>query len=117
VTKTLRALLIGIGSVAVVVLIGWAALRQRPPQQPAPAPVTQPPARPPAASDLTSVPRMPLATAREEIERGTVLVIDVRDADAYVAGHIPGALQIPLMRIDGEIDYLPRDKPILTYCT
>ncbi len=110
-TKTFRAFLIGIAGVAVVVLIGWAALRQRPAQQHPPTPVAQP------ASELTSVSRTPLATAREEIERGLVVLIDVRDADSYLAGHIPGALQIPLMRIESEIDYLPRNKPILTYCT
>ena len=44
-------------------------------------------------------------------------VIDVRDVQAYTAGHIPGALQIPLARIEGEASYLPKDKPIVTYCT
>ncbi len=44
-------------------------------------------------------------------------MIDVRDADSYVAAHIPGSLQIPLARIEGEVNYLPRGKRILTYCT
>lgn len=97
---------------AVVLLVGFAVMRmQRAKVTPeAPVAVKQP-------DELASVPRTPLATARREIESGAVHVIDVRDADSYLAAHIPGSLQIPLMRIEGEINYLPRDKPILTYCT
>jgi hydroxyacylglutathione hydrolase len=51
------------------------------------------------------------------VARGEVTIIDVRDADAYLAGHIPGSLQIPLSRIEGEIPYLPKGKRIVTYCT
>ena len=94
-----------VGGIAVVLLVGFALMRQQ----------QKPKEKPP--DDLATVPRTPLATARQEIERGAVYVIDVRDADAYVASHIPGALQIPLMRVEGEVNYLPRDKPILTYCT
>jgi rhodanese-related sulfurtransferase len=49
--------------------------------------------------------------AREE-----VVVIDVRDYHSFVAGHIPGALQIPEGFIAGEVPHLPRDRPIVTYC-
>lgn len=51
------------------------------------------------------------------IARGEVIVIDVREADAYIAGHIEGALHIPLSYIAGEVPYLRRGKPIVTYCT
>jgi rhodanese-related sulfurtransferase len=51
------------------------------------------------------------------IDFGGVIVIDVRDADAYLKAHIPGALQIPLARIEGEVPHLAKDKPIVTYCT
>ncbi len=50
-------------------------------------------------------------------ERGEVTVIDVRDARDFQQLHIPGALQIPLARIEGEIAYLPKDKLIVTYCS
>lgn len=50
------------------------------------------------------------------VARGEVTVIDVRDVEQYLAGHIPGSLQIPLSRIEGEIPYL-RGKRIVTYCT
>ena len=100
-----------VGSIAVALLVGFALLRQHNNKLKEEAPAGKPP------DELAAVPRTQLATARREIESGAVHVIDVRDADAYVASHIPGSLQIPLMRIEGEVNYLPRDKPILTYCT
>jgi|ERR1700693_5546755 3-mercaptopyruvate sulfurtransferase SseA len=101
---TMKRLPLILGGIAVVVLLAFAVLRQQKLKE-----------KPP--DELAAVPRTPLATARQEIDRGSLVVIDVRDADAYLAGHIPGALQIPLMRIEGEANYLPRNKPILTYCT
>ncbi len=100
---------------AVIGLIAWAALRN-PEVQPA-APVAGVAAGSTAAVDFPTVPRMPLTEAKQKIESGSVTLIDVRDADSYLAGHISGALQIPLARVEGEIPYLPRTKPILTYCT
>lgn len=50
-------------------------------------------------------------------DRGEVTLIDVRDAGSFLQAHIPGALQIPLARIDGETPYLPKGKLIVTYCT
>lgn len=101
-----------LGAVAVVLLVGFAVMRMQKQQVTSETPAS---VKPP--DETASVPRTTLATARQQIESGAVVVIDVRDADAYIASHIPGALQIPLMRIEGEVNYLPRDKPILTYCT
>jgi len=52
-----------------------------------------------------------------DMQRADAIVIDVRDVDSYIAGHIPGSLHIPLSYIDGEVPYLPKDKAIVTYCT
>jgi 3-mercaptopyruvate sulfurtransferase SseA len=111
--KGIPGFLIGLGAVAIVILIGWVALRK--PAPPA-TQITTP--RPPSTdTELNTVPRVPLGEARQRIESGAVTLIDVRDADSYIAGHIPGGIQIPLARIEGEINYLPRGKPIITYCT
>ncbi|MGZ4810064.1 MAG: rhodanese-like domain-containing protein [Thermoanaerobaculia bacterium] len=67
--------------------------------------------------ELDTVPRIKPQELRDRIARGEVTVIDVRDAQSYLAGHIPGALHIPMTRLDGEVPYLPKDKPIVTYCT
>ena len=102
-----------IGGIAVVALLAFALLHKPKTASDGAKPVSTPTQEP----ELVPVPRTQLAAAKQEIDRGAVLVIDVRDAESYVSGHIPGALQIPLARIQGEVDYLPKDKPILTYCT
>lgn len=101
----MRKWVFALAGIAVIALLAFALL-----YKPGGATETQEP-------ELTAVPRTQLAAAKQEIDRGSVVVIDVRDVDSYVAGHIPGALQIPLARVEGEVNYLPRDKPILTYCT
>ncbi|MGZ7080955.1 MAG: rhodanese-like domain-containing protein, partial [Thermoanaerobaculia bacterium] len=66
--------------------------------------------------ELDTVPRIKPQELRDRIARGEVTVIDVRDAQSYLAGHIPGALHIPMTRLDGDVPYLPKDKPIVTSC-
>jgi rhodanese-related sulfurtransferase len=77
-------------------------------------------APPPAAAEpaaATGFQRMSIQDAKALFDRGAVTMIDVRDAADYASAHIPGALQIPLARIEAEIPYLPKDKAIVTYCT
>jgi hypothetical protein len=102
---------------AVVVLIvaagaAWVLARGR---SASPAPRNAAPAPEPTPADLASVPRIPPAELAQK--SGSVTVIDVRDADAYMAGHVTGAMHIPLQYLPGEVPYLPKDKPIVTYCT
>ena len=47
---------------------------------------------------------------------GDVVVLDVRPADEFAAGHIPGALSIPLDELDQQLGRLPRDVTIVAYC-
>ena len=44
------------------------------------------------------------------------LVIDVRSSEEYDAGHIHGALNIPLVDLPKMLSEIPRDKTIVTYC-
>ena len=50
----------------------------------------------------------------ERIERGDVVVLDVRPAEEFAAGHIPGALSVPLDQLDDV--RLPRRSQIVAYC-
>jgi rhodanese-related sulfurtransferase len=52
----------------------------------------------------------------ERVRRGEVLVLDVRPAEEYVAGHIPGALSIPLSELEDRLEQLPVDQEIVAYC-
>jgi len=43
-------------------------------------------------------------------------IVDVRDADEFVAGHIPGAINLPLNEIRQRLGDLPRDREVWLYC-
>jgi rhodanese-related sulfurtransferase len=44
------------------------------------------------------------------------LLLDVRDPEEYDAGHVPGAVSIPLSQLRGRMNELPVDRPIWVYC-
>ena len=46
---------------------------------------------------------------------GAVLV-DVREADEYIAGHIPGAINLPLSALQTVDIPFPKDSPVYVYC-
>ncbi|MFO0644573.1 MAG: rhodanese-like domain-containing protein [Polyangiaceae bacterium] len=50
------------------------------------------------------------------IRAGEVTVIDVRPAEEYRAGHIPGALSIPVPELDARLDELPEGRDVVAYC-
>jgi rhodanese-related sulfurtransferase len=50
------------------------------------------------------------------IRTGTVTVIDVRPRSEYVAGHIPGAISLPLADLKKRIPRLPKRRDIVAYC-
>lgn len=66
---------------------------------------------------LGTVARTSAEDLRPKFERSEVTLIDVRDAGSYASGHIPGAIHMPLATVEGQISYLPKDKPIVAYCT
>ncbi|GAA5088931.1 rhodanese-like domain-containing protein [Microbacterium yannicii] len=40
-------------------------------------------------------------------ERTEIPLIDVREVDEFAAGHVPGAINIPMSTIGGRLDELP----------
>lgn len=50
------------------------------------------------------------------LEEGSVIVLDVRPVEEYHAGHIPGALCVPLAELKQRLKELPRKKEIVAYC-
>lgn len=50
------------------------------------------------------------------LERGEVVLIDVRPEAEYAAGHIPGAICIPPDRLDVALDDLPDHGDVVAYC-
>ena len=63
---------------------------------------------------------MSMAELWRRIERGNpgLHVLDVREADAYAAGHIPGAIHLPRGQLELRIDSMFPDPSVrvLTYC-
>ncbi|MBC2904707.1 ArsR/SmtB family transcription factor [Streptomyces cupreus] len=53
---------------------------------------------------------------RARIAAGDVVVLDVRPAEEYLAGHIPGAVSVPVEELAARIDELPEDTEIVVYC-
>jgi rhodanese-related sulfurtransferase len=53
--------------------------------------------------------------AYEMREQGA-LVLDVREPHEWEAGHIPGAILIPLGELKDRIDELPQDQDIIVVC-
>jgi rhodanese-related sulfurtransferase/DNA-binding transcriptional ArsR family regulator len=52
----------------------------------------------------------------DRVSRGEVTVLDVRPREEYAAGHIPGAVSVPLGELAGYLDRLPRDREVVAYC-
>ncbi len=50
------------------------------------------------------------------IDDSNVLFVDVRSAERYRAGHIPGALNIEWRQILERRGEIPRDRPVVLYC-
>lgn len=102
----------------------WALIPSKPDATPqafaapaAAAAAAVPPAEDHTGHDHPDFTRMSIDDLKASMDRGEVTILDVRDADSYIAAHIPGSLHIPLARVEGEIPHLPKGKPVVTYCT
>jgi len=52
----------------------------------------------------------------ERVRKGEVTVLDVRPAEEFQMGHIPGALSVPLAELKQRIASLPEGEEIVAYC-
>jgi predicted methyltransferase len=77
-----------------------------------------PKSEPPAGGLSDPALRVSLAEFRKVASGGSVTIVDVRDRGSFDAGHIPGALSIPLESIDGAVEQLRKlGKSVVTYCS
>ena len=60
------------------------------------------------------------AVGREELiarlSRGDAVLVDVRPAEEYAAGHIEGAQSIPIDELERRLSELPADREVIAYC-
>jgi rhodanese-related sulfurtransferase/predicted transcriptional regulator len=47
---------------------------------------------------------------------GALFVLDVRPAEEFAAGHIPGARSIPVAELDARLEEIPPDADVIAYC-
>ncbi|OGQ12845.1 MAG: ArsR family transcriptional regulator [Deltaproteobacteria bacterium RBG_16_71_12] len=50
------------------------------------------------------------------MQSGEVTLLDVRPVEEYLAGHLPGAISIPLAELPARLSELPRDREVVAYC-
>jgi rhodanese-related sulfurtransferase len=59
---------------------------------------------------------MGAAELRRRLRNGTVTLLDVRPADEFGAGHIPGARSVPLADLERRLAEIPRNREVVAYC-
>jgi len=52
----------------------------------------------------------------ERVRGGEVTVLDVRPREEFAAGHIPGAMSLPLEELERRLSELPQEREIVAYC-
>ena len=67
-------------------------------------------------SSRDSMEPVTIADLRDRMGHGLVTVVDVRPKEEYAAGHLPGAINVPIDDIDKHFADLPRDHEIVAYC-
>lgn len=50
------------------------------------------------------------------VRRGEVTVVDVRPPEEFAAGHIKGAINVPLAELTERLHELPRGREVIAYC-
>ena len=66
-----------------------------------------------AKDDLEPV---PAADLLERAKKGLVTVLDVRPPEEFAAGHVPGAVNIPIHELEKRLAELPKRKEVVAYC-
>ena len=59
---------------------------------------------------------VPAAEVLKRAKQGLVVVLDVRPAEEFAAGHLPGAVNIPIHELQKRLKELPKGKQVVAYC-
>ena len=65
---------------------------------------------------LQSISQRSVQEVAADMAEGAVTVVDVRGASEYEAGHVPGALNIPVGLLDDHLAELPTSQPVVVHC-
>ena len=67
-------------------------------------------------ADGEDVEQVSRAELLRRVEAGEVVVLDVRPTPEFTAGHIPGAVSIPIDELPARLAELPADVEVVAYC-
>jgi len=59
---------------------------------------------------------IPAKELLDRARKGLVTVLDVRPPEEFAAGHVPGAINIPIHELEKRIKELPRRREVVAYC-
>jgi len=59
---------------------------------------------------------IPAKELLDRARKGLVTVLDVRPPEEFAAGHVPGAINIPVHELEKRIKELPRRREVVAYC-
>ena len=59
---------------------------------------------------------IPAKELLDRVRKGLVTVLDVRPPEEFAAGHVPGAINIPVHELEKRIKELPRRREVVAYC-
>lgn len=71
----------------------------------------------PAKSEVSSLASVTPQEALAYIEQTPdVFILDVRTPAEFAQKHVPDAVNIPVEELEGRIDEVPADRPVVVYC-
>jgi rhodanese-related sulfurtransferase/DNA-binding transcriptional ArsR family regulator len=59
---------------------------------------------------------VPAREVLNRLKKGLVTLLDVRPTEEYAAGHLPGAINVPIEKLESYLSKLPRRKEVVAYC-
>jgi rhodanese-related sulfurtransferase len=59
---------------------------------------------------------VPVKELLDRARKGLVTVLDVRPPEEFAAGHVPGAVNIPVRELEKRLKELPKNKEVIAYC-
>jgi rhodanese-related sulfurtransferase len=58
-----------------------------------------------------------VAGLKTQLKNPQTMLVDVREPSEYQSGHIPDAINIPLRMLAQKLGEIPRDRPVVMYCS
>jgi rhodanese-related sulfurtransferase/predicted transcriptional regulator len=52
----------------------------------------------------------------ERLSDESVVILDVRPEEEYRAGHIPGAVSVPVEKLEAYLEKIPKNREVVAYC-